>query len=90
MLVILKGKELQNALSWHNTHTQFHINRLRHSSDTKVITSKISEAIQCWYWCWEGFIKYAVEMTSDGMIYIPSFIMIGCYYTKDLRCLVLV
>jgi hypothetical protein len=26
---------------------------------------------------WEGFMKYAVEMFSGAMIYIPSFIKIG-------------
>jgi hypothetical protein len=26
---------------------------------------------------WEVFIKYAVEMGSSAMIYIPSFIQIG-------------
>jgi hypothetical protein len=27
--------------------------------------------------CWEGFRKYAVEIGSGAMIYIPSFIKIG-------------
>jgi hypothetical protein len=26
---------------------------------------------------WEGFMKYAVEMGSGAMAYIPSFIQIG-------------
>jgi hypothetical protein len=26
------------------------------------------EMLQCWYYWWEGFMKYAVEMTSCGMI----------------------
>jgi hypothetical protein len=26
---------------------------------------------------WEGFMKFAVEMGSGAMIYIPSFIKIG-------------
>jgi hypothetical protein len=26
---------------------------------------------------WDGFMKYAVEMGSGGMIYVPSFIKIG-------------
>jgi hypothetical protein len=26
---------------------------------------------------WEGFMKYAVEMGSGAMIYIPSFIKTG-------------
>jgi hypothetical protein len=23
--------------------------------------------LQCWNYCWEGFMKYAVEMTPNGM-----------------------
>jgi hypothetical protein len=26
-----------------------------------------SEKLQCWYYHWEGFMMYAVEMISDGM-----------------------
>jgi hypothetical protein len=26
---------------------------------------------------WEGFMKYAVEVGSDAMIYVPRFIKIG-------------
>jgi hypothetical protein len=26
---------------------------------------------------WKGFMNYTVEMSSDGMIYIPSFIKFG-------------
>jgi hypothetical protein len=31
-----------------------------------------------------GFIKYAVEMGSDAMIYIPSFIKIGSGIQKPM------
>jgi hypothetical protein len=27
--------------------------------------------------CWEGIMKYAIEMGSGAMIYIPSFIKTG-------------
>jgi hypothetical protein len=27
--------------------------------------------------CWEAFMKYAAEMGSGAMMYIPSFIKIG-------------
>jgi hypothetical protein len=32
--------------------------------------------------CWEEFMKYAVKMGSDTMIYIPSFIKIGLCIKK--------
>jgi hypothetical protein len=35
------------------------------------------ERLTCLYCWWEGFLKYAVEIAIGGMIYIPSFIMIG-------------
>jgi hypothetical protein len=31
---------------------------------------------------WEGFMKYAVEMDSGAMIYIPSFVKIGSAIQK--------
>jgi hypothetical protein len=34
------------------------------------------ERLQYWYYWWEGFMKYAVEMDSGDMMYIPSFIKI--------------
>jgi hypothetical protein len=34
---------------------------------------------------WEGFIKYTVEMGSDAMIYIPSFIKTGSGIQKLMR-----
>jgi hypothetical protein len=33
--------------------------------------------LQCYYYSWEEFMKYDVQMISGGMIYIPSFINIG-------------
>jgi hypothetical protein len=32
--------------------------------------------IQCWYYWWEWFMKYTIEMTTDGVIYVPSFMKI--------------
>jgi hypothetical protein len=34
---------------------------------------------------WEGFMKYAVEMGSSVMIYIPSFIKIGSGIQEFIR-----
>jgi hypothetical protein len=28
------------------------------------------ERLQCWYYCWEGFMKCAAMMASGGVIYI--------------------
>jgi hypothetical protein len=35
------------------------------------------ERIQCWYYGQEVFMNYSVEIGSDGMMNIPSFIKIG-------------
>jgi hypothetical protein len=35
------------------------------------------ERLQCWYYWREEFMKYAVEMASGGIIYIPGFIKIS-------------
>jgi hypothetical protein len=41
--------------------------------------------LQYWYYWWEGFIKYTVEMALGGMIYIPIFLMIGSRIQVILR-----
>jgi hypothetical protein len=33
--------------------------------------------LQCWYYWWEWFMNYMVEMASGGMIYIPSLMTIS-------------
>jgi hypothetical protein len=50
------------------------------SSDIQAILRLLpqkSERLQCWYYGWKGFMKYAVEMGSGAIICIPSFIRIG-------------
>jgi hypothetical protein len=32
---------------------------------------------KCWYYWWMGFMVYAIEMASSGMIYIPSSVTTG-------------
>jgi hypothetical protein len=32
--------------------------------------------LHCWYFWWEWFIKYTIEMASGGMLYIPSLMTI--------------
>jgi hypothetical protein len=39
------------------------------------MTSTILEATTLEFW-WEGFMKYAIEMDSGGMIYIQGFMTI--------------
>jgi hypothetical protein len=43
------------------------------------------ERLQCWYYSWEGFMMYTIEMASGGMIYIPSFMKIGIGVQAILR-----
>jgi hypothetical protein len=43
------------------------------------------EMLQCWYYGWEVFIKYAIEMASDGLIYVPSFMEMGTGVQAILR-----
>jgi hypothetical protein len=43
--------------------------------------------LQCWYYWWEWFMKYAVEMVSGGMIWVPSFMKIGSSIQVILRLL---
>jgi hypothetical protein len=43
--------------------------------------------LQCWYYWWKWYIKYAVEMASDGKIYAPSFMTIGSGICVILRVL---
>jgi hypothetical protein len=33
--------------------------------------------LQCWYYWWEWFMKYIVEMASDDMIHLLSFMKSG-------------
>lgn len=55
---------------------------------------------QCLYYWWEEFMKYAVEIASGGMMYMPSFVKNGSDVQKllgwdthaqqgDLICLLL-
>jgi hypothetical protein len=48
----------------------------RRSSNIKVLPQKF-ERLYCWYYWWEGFFSYAVEIDSCAVIYLPSFIKIG-------------
>jgi hypothetical protein len=51
------------------------------------LLSQQFERLQCWYYWWEEFLNYAIEMTSDDMIYIPSVMTIGSGIRVVLRVL---
>jgi hypothetical protein len=59
-----------------NIPTKSHNNWIRQSSNINVLSQQ-SERLQCWYYWWEGFMKYVAEMASGGTIYIPSFMTTG-------------
>jgi hypothetical protein len=43
--------------------------------------------LQCWYYWWGRFMKYTTEMVSDGMTFVPSFMMTGSGVQVILRLL---
>jgi hypothetical protein len=51
--------------------TKFHGDQFRNSSDIMLITSTVWESAVL-VLPMAGFVKYAVEMGSDGMMYIPT------------------
>jgi hypothetical protein len=60
----------------HDILTKFHEDLYGHSSNIKILSQKF-ERLLCWYYLWEGFIIYAVEMASCRMICLPSFVKIA-------------
>jgi hypothetical protein len=56
---------------------------VRHSNSINNLLQHF-ERLQYWYHWWKGFIKWAVEMDSDVMLYILSFIKIGQGHQKFL------
>jgi hypothetical protein len=68
-------------VAWHST--KFHDDRFRHLNNITVIKATILGDV-CWYYWSKGF-KYAAEMASCGMIYIPSFMNIGTGIQAILR-----
>jgi hypothetical protein len=44
-----------------------------------------SDRLQCWYYWLEGLQKYAIEMASCGMVYIPRFMKINAGLQTWLR-----
>jgi hypothetical protein len=80
VLVLLTGGiyELRSwdNLRWHDVQTTFYDDRFGDSCNIKVIASTIREKAML-VLLMGGFTKYAIEMTSNGMMYIPSFNKIG-------------
>jgi hypothetical protein len=61
-----------NGLRGHDVHTKFHDIWFRYLRNIMFITTTVSEAIMLALLI-KGFIKYAIEIASCGMIYIQSF-----------------
>jgi hypothetical protein len=80
MLVLLMGGIYElcrwDGFAWYDIRIEFHDDLFRHSSNIKVIVSTSYEAAMLVFWC-EVFMNYAVEMTSGGMVYIPSSMKIS-------------
>jgi hypothetical protein len=64
------------GLKWHDIHTRFHDDQFSHSSNFTAFTSTFRKAAILVLW-WEGFMKYAAEMASGSMIYVPSFMKLN-------------
>jgi hypothetical protein len=85
---IINGKDLWSmVLKWPQMawpiHTKFHNDRFWYSSNIKDITSTICEASMLG-WLINGFLKYATEMVSDGMTYIPCPMTIRFRYSSNI------
>jgi hypothetical protein len=65
-----------NGFMWHDTQTKFYEDWYRRSSNIELITSTIMEAAVLALLMGGIFMKYAVEILSDGIIYV-RLIMIG-------------
>jgi hypothetical protein len=64
------------CLIWNCFYTKF----MTISSGIQLVLRLVTEKFQrlpCYYHWFKRFIKYAVEMTSGGIIYIPALINIG-------------
>jgi hypothetical protein len=56
--------------------------------DNEVNKTIQFERLQCLYYWWEWFMKHALEMASDGMIYIPSFMKIGSGHACNIKVII--
>jgi hypothetical protein len=63
---------------------KFHEDGYRYSSNNMNLPEQFKR-LYCWYYWWEGFTKYATEMRSGGVIYIPGFIHIRSSIQKLFR-----
>lgn len=76
MLVLLMG-EIYEVRHWDGLgHYDIYTTYMTNCPGIQVILRLLTqqfERLRCWYYCWEGFVKYTVEMAVGGMIYIRSF-----------------
>jgi hypothetical protein len=48
---------------------------MKTDSDIPEILRALPQQFESWYYCWEGFMKYAIEIASGGIIYIQNFML---------------
>jgi hypothetical protein len=81
VLVLLMGGNYEvrrwDDFRCHDTYIEIHDDRFWHSSNVLWLLPQQLQRLQCWYYWCEGFMKYAVELTSGGMIIIPSLMKTG-------------
>jgi hypothetical protein len=72
---VLWSAALRWALVACNT-TKFHEDWYSRSGSIKILPQKF-EKLSCWYYWWEGFMNYTVEMGWNAVIDTQSFAKIG-------------
>jgi hypothetical protein len=89
VLVLLMGR-IYDLCRWDDLrrHDTYIPSFMKIDSGIQVILRVLLEQLEklwCLYYRWEGFLKYAIEMTSGGMTYMPSFMKIGAGVHAMLR-----
>jgi hypothetical protein len=89
MALVLLTREFYDVCHWNGVrgqdiYTKFNDDRFRHLSVITVITATILEVVMLVLPI-EGILKYTVQMTSCGIIYIQSFMKIGTGVQAILR-----
>jgi hypothetical protein len=83
VLVSLTGRiydiYLWDDLRWHDKYIPSFMTIVSGIQVILRIFPQQLERLQCWYYWWRGFLKYAADIISGGMMYehIPSLMTIG-------------
>jgi hypothetical protein len=73
-MVLIYEVRRWNGFRWYYIYiyTELHEDLFGHSINIKVITATF-ERLQYCHYRWDGLMKYAVQMASGCMIYVPRF-----------------